>query len=203
MVCKYYKITLMLVLFWHSCSIEEKLPTQTLLGGMTMKRITINKISKRFLAFVMAVTMIMSNTLITSAAELNENTGTEEVLTVSDVEPITIEYALSDSDEGIMPLATSYINTSGYNKANGSKYQDSFTMARDEKLVVKLNVTGSCRMVVRLNGGILWTNLYDETVTNAQFWKITNENVQQGVKVTITLYFSGSSTDYSLSVWGE
>lgn len=168
-----------------------------------MKRNTVNKISKRFLVFAIAVTMIMSNTLVTSAAELDENTGTEDVLTISDVEPITSEYALFESDESIMPLSTSYINTSGYNKANGSKYQDSFTMARDEKLVIKLNVTGSCRMVVKLNGGILWTNLYDETVTNAQFWKITNENVKQGVKVTVTLYFSGSSTDYSLSVWGE
>ena len=147
---------------------------------------------KRFLGTVMAMALMLSCTTVASAAEPKEDSNIEDIIAV---------YAI-DEDNTIVPYSSDYINQSGTGMRNGSQFKDSFSMQRKENLNVRLRVKGTCRIVVKLSMGPFWSTFLDQTVTNDEIWMISDGTIGAGVKVEVTLYFSGDSTDYALRMYG-
>ena len=167
-----------------------------ILGGITMKRGL-----KRFFSTIIAVTMMLSSTLAVSAAEPDNSSTVDNGAIVSEVESRFIDYV--PSEYSVMPLSTSYLNYSSGTMSSNAKFTDNFTLSRDERLVVKFNVTGKCRIVVKLKDGLLWTTYMDETVTNDQLWQISNATFNQGWKIEVAVTSLQNYSKFSLQMWGE
>ena len=167
-----------------------------ILGGITMKRGL-----KRFFSTIIAVTMMLSSTLAVSAAEPDNSSTVDNGAIVSEVESRFIDYV--PSEYSVMPLSTSYLNYSSGTMSSNAKFTDNFTLSRDERLVVKFNVTGKCRIVVKLKDGLLWTTYMDETVTNDQLWQISNATFNQGWKIEVAVTSLQNDSKFSLQMWGE
>lgn len=163
---------------------------------------TMKKIYKRILTFVLAASLTLTYPIMASAAELDEN-PIDISSTVVEDGYIVDEVSWCDEDGTwytTYTLNTSYIDTSHNGASSGSKYEDSFTMSRAERLNIYLQIEGSCQIVVRLNWGLLWSNTLDETVTNDTIWKYVD--LGKDIGVTVTLTFKQKS-NYTLRVWGE
>lgn len=156
---------------------------------------------KRFFSTIIAVTMMLSSTLAVSAAEPDNSSTVDNGAIVSEVESRFIDYV--PSEYSVMPLSTSYLNYSSGTMSSNAKFTDNFTLSRDERLVVKFNVTGKCRIVVKLKDGLLWTTYMDETVTNDQLWQISNATFNQGWKIEVAVTSLQNDSKFSLQMWGE
>lgn len=153
---------------------------------------TIKKMYKRLLAFTLAAVMVLSYSVAVSASELSENSSNGDSV---------IEYEIDESGT-IITYSTDYINHSANNMSSNSKYTDSFTLSRSQKLYVNLKVEGTCHIVVKFSKGIFWSNFLNETITNEDALWYSTDLIGEGLKVTVTLTFSNGS-NYSIRVWGE
>lgn len=172
------------------------------------------KISTRFLAIAMAMSMALSSPILASAAEADKTSATNDMAVVLvsddgviDVVPIgedgTIEYVVSDSANSIDSVAVDYLINQSYTNQNLNQKQSiTRTMPYDGYIVVKLVVSGSATIKVNIRN-IFSATLYEDSVTNGTSWKISNKTLDQGWKVDITVTSQQNGTSYTLQSWVE
>ncbi len=172
------------------------------------------KISTRFLAIAMAMSMALSSPILVSAAESDKTSAANDMAVVLvsddgvvDVVPIskdgTIEYVVSDSADNTDSVAIDYLINQTYTNQNlNQQISITRTMPYDGYIVVKLVVSGSATIKVNIRN-ILWSTLYEDSVTNGTSWKISNSTMDQGWKVDITVTSKQNGTSYTLQSWVE
>ena len=138
---------------------------------------------KRFMALVMTCAMLFACTTMASATYAEDE-------------------QLTNSNQNIMPLSIDYLHPSGENLPDGTTQHYNFYMANTQKLGIRLVVSGSCEITVKLHHGITTSTLLHETVTNGEIYKFSKDAIQKGWKVSVDLRFSGSSSSYVLMVAG-
>lgn len=148
------------------------------------------KLSKRFLALLMAMVMALSCTAVASAAKVEEPLS----------EPVSMVYSADNSDSGIVPLSRSYVNVTGEGNYNGQTITRSFTIPYNQKLRIRFGIVGTAHLTIQLRTS--WgfkSNLFDGDYTDYSMDKISGE-CAEGIKVTCTLTFKSNYASYYLFV---
>ncbi len=162
---------------------------------------------KRLSAFLVASAMAISSSIAVSAAESNEfSAPNAEIVSDSvielDTSPAT--FTLMDSNVAAPAAVTTlYVDHSATGASSGAKYTDTFSMARNEKLVTYLKITGSCHVKVQIGYSPAWSTLIETDVQNNTLWKISNSTLPSGMNVKVTLTFTSYTSSYELLMWGE
>lgn len=160
--------------------------------------VSMKKMYKRIFSIFMALVIMLGGSVAASAANPSTQATPKEEI-VSHVSSGFTTY----KDNGIMTLSTNYIDYYGGKMSQGSKYSTSFTLAHNEHIVTKFNVSGKCHIKITVKKGLAWATYTDETVENNQIWDISNAIFDEGTKVYITVTSSQNDSSFTLQMWGE
>ena len=176
---------------------------------------TMKKIYKRFLTIVLAVSLTLTCSVVTSAAELDESSMNNDEMAIVfvsdngiiDIVPIdecgNVEYVVAEPlNSGYSESNPIYSHTY-YNQAVNDKVTVSRAVPVTGYIVVKLKVQGSAKIKVNVKSGILWSTLYEDSVTNGTCWKRSNAAANQGIIVEMTVTPLVNNTTYTLKFWVE
>lgn len=179
-------------------------------GGISMK-----KICKRFLALAMIATMAVSSNITCFAAELDESSGVADSDGYVDVIDVDV---CSDSlpNGGVVDLVidkdgtvsfveprTTLLSASGSNESSTTTWSNDFYTDRSGILHVRLTISGSCHINVKLklNGSWITTNWVNDNVSSGTADYYSKETISGGSYAKVTLNSFSSGSNWSISAW--